>query len=96
MDSKMYEYCRLLVVLYLHSPDLMVKVMRYYARFIVVGLLLNRKKVVLELVDELTKHVDEYIKSLKPTDAQEWYLVLQEITTFLQVCIHNISYNNSH
>jgi hypothetical protein len=68
-------------------PDLMVKVMRYYARFIVVCLLLNRKRVVLELVEELTRHVDDYIKSLKPTDAQEWHLVLQEITTFLQADI---------
>ena len=96
-------------------PDLMVKAMRYYARYecvrgwggryvnhflslthpllislsfspryIVVCLLLARRRVVVELVDELTRHVEEYIKSLKPPDAHEWHVVLQEITSFLQ------------
>lgn len=47
-------------------------------------LLLGRRRVVVELVDELTRHVEEYIKSLKPPDAHEWHVVLQEITSFLQ------------
>ncbi len=38
----------------------------------------------IELVDELTRHVEEYIKMLKPPDAHEWQVVLQEITSFLQ------------
>jgi hypothetical protein len=46
--------------------------------------LLARRRVVVELVDELTRHVEEYIKSLKPPDAHEWHVVLQEITSFLQ------------
>lgn len=49
-----------------------------------VCLLLARRRVVVELVDELTRLVDEYIKSLKPPDAHEWHIVLQEITSFLQ------------
>jgi hypothetical protein len=65
-------------------PELMVKVMRYYARYIVVCLLLARRRVVVELVDELTRHVEDYIKTLKPPDAHEWHIVLQEITSFLQ------------
>eukprot|EP01132_Coremiostelium_polycephalum_P003070 gene3070-3839_t len=65
-------------------PDMMVKQLRYYARFIVVCLLLNRKKVVFELVEELFKHVSDYTKLNKPNDAQEWSLVLQEIFSFLQ------------
>lgn len=46
--------------------------------------MLGRRRVVVELVDELTRHVEEYIKSLKPPDAHEWHVVLQEITSFLQ------------
>ncbi|KYR01044.1 UPF0682 family protein [Tieghemostelium lacteum] len=65
-------------------PDMMVKQLRYYARFIVVCLLLNRKKVVFELVEELFKHVNDYAKIYKPQETQEWSLVLQEIFSFLQ------------
>ena len=64
----------------------MVKQLRYFARFIVVCLLLGRHTIVDELVSELTTLVEEYIM-LKPNDAQEWQLVVQEITLFLQVCI---------
>eukprot|EP01121_Diplochlamys_sp_Union-15-3_P001188 TRINITY_DN1104_c0_g1_i1.p1 TRINITY_DN1104_c0_g1~~TRINITY_DN1104_c0_g1_i1.p1 ORF type:complete len:427 (+),score=39.47 TRINITY_DN1104_c0_g1_i1:201-1481(+) len=62
----------------------MLKKLRYYARFIVVCLLLCRRKVVKELVASLAQLIKEYITILKPTDAQEWQLVLQEITLFLQ------------
>eukprot|EP01133_Synstelium_polycarpum_P009741 gene9741-11376_t len=65
-------------------PDMMVKQLRYYARFIVVCLLLNKKKVVFELVEELFKHVGDYNRIYKPSDAHEWTLVLQEIFSFLQ------------
>ena len=41
-------------------PDLMVKKLRYYARFIVVCLLLKKMKLVRDLVRELAKHIDEY------------------------------------
>ncbi|EGG25229.1 UPF0682 family protein [Cavenderia fasciculata] len=78
-------------------PDMMVKQLRYYARFIVVCLLLNRKKVVYELVEEFYKHVDEYTKQYKPSDANEWSIVLQEIFTFLQAeqCISITSDNTA-
>jgi len=66
------------------SPGLMVKKLRYYARFIVVCLLLNKTQVVENLVTELTQYVDIYVKNFHPTDAQEWQFVLQEITTFLK------------
>ncbi|EAL68180.1 UPF0682 family protein [Dictyostelium discoideum AX4] len=66
------------------TPDMMVKQLRYYARFIVVCLLLNKKKVVFDLIEELLKHVNDYTKIYKPSDAQEWSLVLQEIFSFLQ------------
>lgn len=67
------------------NPLLVVKKLRYYARFIVVCLLLNRRVLVVELVEELQNLVDEYIREFKPADAAAWRLVLQEITLFLQV-----------
>mmetsp|Transcript_127969 Transcript_127969/g.190641 ORF Transcript_127969/g.190641 Transcript_127969/m.190641 type:complete len:565 (+) Transcript_127969:22-1716(+) len=62
----------------------MVKKLRYYARFIVVCLLLNKRKLVESLVSELTQDVDSYIKTFRPNDTQEWQFVLQEITQFLE------------
>lgn len=41
-------------------PDLMVKKLRYYARFIVVCLLLKKMKLVRELIIELDKQIQEY------------------------------------
>ncbi|KAJ3035830.1 hypothetical protein HDV00_003365 [Rhizophlyctis rosea] len=66
------------------SPALMIKKLRYYARFIVVCLLLNRNDVIKKLMDELTALVDEYTKVFKPSDAAEWNVVLSEISTFLE------------
>ena len=62
----------------------MVKKLRYFARFLVVALLLNRHRVVKELVASLTRHVNEYMM-LKPPDAPDWQSAIQEITLFLQV-----------
>ncbi|CAF0939890.1 unnamed protein product [Didymodactylos carnosus] len=67
------------------KPDLMVKKLRYYARFIVVCLLLKKTKITRELVRELNRQVDEYVKSYDPDDRLEWQLVLNEITTFIDV-----------
>eukprot|EP01103_Thecamoeba_quadrilineata_P016025 TRINITY_DN523_c0_g1_i2.p1 TRINITY_DN523_c0_g1~~TRINITY_DN523_c0_g1_i2.p1 ORF type:complete len:308 (+),score=50.66 TRINITY_DN523_c0_g1_i2:1092-2015(+) len=71
-------------VLETKNASLMVKKLRFYARFIVVCLLLNKRVIVRELVDDLQKFVDDYIKTYRPTDTQEWQFVLQEITLFLQ------------
>lgn len=68
-----------------YSPLLVVKKLRYYARYIVVCLLLNRRSLVVELVEELQTIVDEYVREFKPADAAAWRLVLQEINLFLQV-----------
>ncbi|CAB4070388.1 Protein SCAI,Protein SCAI homolog [Lepeophtheirus salmonis] len=65
-------------------PDLMVKKLRYYARFIVVCLLLKKMKLVRDLVRELSKHVDEYTAAYEPDDQLEWSLVLQEIKSFIE------------
>lgn len=62
----------------------MIKKLRYYARFIVVGLLLLKKEKVTKLLSELTLLVEEYTKTFKPVDSMEWQMVLQEISTFLE------------
>ena len=61
----------------------MIKKLRYYARFIVVCLLLNRKDTGRLLLEELNGHVKDYNMVYKPADLQEWDLVLQEISVFL-------------
>lgn len=72
------------LILLFSSPALMIKKMRYYARFIVVSLLLNREEKIRMLVSELENLVDEYTKNFKPPDAKEWQVVLQEISTFME------------
>ena len=65
-------------------PDLMVKKLRYYARFIVVCLLLKKMKLVRDLVRELAKHIDEYTATYEPDDQLEWSLVQSEIKSFIE------------
>ncbi|KAJ8299935.1 hypothetical protein KUTeg_021454 [Tegillarca granosa] len=65
-------------------PDLMVKKLRYYARFIVVCLLLKKMKLVRDLVRELAKQIDDYTSTYEPEDQMEWNLVLGEIKSFIE------------
>ncbi|XP_041368658.1 protein SCAI-like [Gigantopelta aegis] len=65
-------------------PDLMVKKLRYYARFIVVCLLLKKMKLVRDLVRELAKQIDDYTSTYEPEDQLEWNLVLGEIKAFIE------------
>ena len=71
---KFLEFC---------SPNLAIKKLRYYARFIVVCLLLSKKDTSRLLMEELQGLVKDYQVTYKPSDAQEWEQVLQEISTFL-------------
>ncbi|KAF9400741.1 hypothetical protein BGX21_003591 [Mortierella sp. AD011] len=64
------------------SSALMIKKLRYYARFIVVSLLLNNRDIVSTLKDELAALVKGYIGVYKPPDAAEWQLVVQEVSSF--------------
>ncbi|XP_074603750.1 protein SCAI [Brevipalpus obovatus] len=64
--------------------DLMVKKLRYYARFIVVCLLLKKMKLVRDLVRELAKHIDDYTLTYDPDDPLEWSQVLNEIKSFIE------------
>ncbi|KAK9710050.1 hypothetical protein K7432_008683 [Basidiobolus ranarum] len=72
------------------NPALMIKKLRYYARFIVVCLLLNKRASVRKLLAELTVFVEDYAKTFKSSDSSEWQLVLQEISTFLEAEKHLI------
>ena len=62
----------------------MVKKLRYYARFIVVCMLLKKSKQVKELISELSRHIDDYVKIYDPEDQLEWQLVKNEINDFIQ------------
>ncbi|CAG0886669.1 unnamed protein product [Darwinula stevensoni] len=62
----------------------MVKKLRYYARFIVVCLLLKKVKMVRDLIRDLGKHIDDYTSTYEPEDQLEWSLVLGEIKAFLE------------
>lgn len=66
------------------KPDLMVKKLRYYARFIVVSLLLNKVDLVKELIQELHHYVEEYVNVYEADDDEEWRLVISEVTAFME------------
>ncbi|KAF9418564.1 hypothetical protein BGZ94_009661 [Podila epigama] len=64
------------------NSALMIKKLRYYARFTVVCLLLNNRDIIAALKEELTALVKEYITIYRLSDASDWQLVLQEVTSF--------------
>ncbi|ETE59713.1 Protein SCAI, partial [Ophiophagus hannah] len=63
-------------------PELVVKKLRYYARFIVVCLLLNKMVVVKDL--ELSDEIEDYTHRFNTEDQVEWNLVLQEVAAFIE------------
>ncbi|KPP76316.1 hypothetical protein Z043_104343 [Scleropages formosus] len=65
-------------------PELVVKKLRYYARFIVVCLLLNKMDLVKVLVKELTDEIEDYTQRFNTEDQLEWNLVLQEVAAFVE------------
>lgn len=67
-----------------HSAPLMIKKLRYYARFVVVCLLLDRRDYVQELLEELRREVRNYDKKFSPPDSSEWHLVVSELAEFLK------------
>ncbi|XP_068732989.1 protein SCAI-like [Montipora capricornis] len=66
------------------KSDLMVKKLRYYARFIVVCLLLNKVDLVKELIQELHHYLEEYVSVYEADDDEEWRLVISEVTAFME------------
>ncbi|XP_058632162.1 protein SCAI isoform X3 [Onychostoma macrolepis] len=67
-----------------HRPELVVKKLRYYARFIVVCLLLNKMDLVKVLVKELSEEIEDYTQRFNTEDQLEWNLVLQEVAAFVE------------
>lgn len=62
----------------------MVKKLRYYARYIVVCLLLKKVTLVRELIKELDRQIIEYGNTYEPDDQAEWNIVVDEVKAFLQ------------
>ncbi|TXG66520.1 hypothetical protein EZV62_007795 [Acer yangbiense] len=69
--------------LYQHL-NLANKQLRFLARFLMVCLVLNRREVVHQLVNQLKLLVDECKRTFQETDFKEWKLVVQEIVRFLK------------
>ncbi|XP_061589207.1 LOW QUALITY PROTEIN: protein SCAI [Cololabis saira] len=65
-------------------PELVVKKLRYYARYIVVCLLLNKMELVKVLVKELSEEIEDYTQRFNTEDQLEWNLVLQEVAAFVE------------
>ncbi|XP_045542154.1 protein SCAI [Papilio machaon] len=63
--------------------ELMVKKLRYYARFIVVCLLLKKLALVRDLIKELDKQIIEYGATYDPEDQIEWTFVMDEVKAFI-------------
>ncbi|KAG5009717.1 hypothetical protein JHK87_018232 [Glycine soja] len=60
------------------------KQLRFLARFIMVCLVLNRREMVQQLVNQLKVLVDECKRTFQESDFKEWKLVVQEIVRFLK------------
>lgn len=67
-----------------NSAPLMIKKLRYYARFVVVCLLLDNRDYVADLLDELQREVRQYDERFSPPDSSEWHVVVQELEEFLK------------
>ncbi|TWW66811.1 Protein SCAI [Takifugu flavidus] len=67
-----------------NRPELVVKKLRYYARYIVVCLLLNKMDLVKVLVKELSEEIEDYTQRFNTEDQLEWNLVLQEVASFVE------------
>ncbi|KAL4599231.1 hypothetical protein ACB092_11G113000 [Castanea dentata] len=60
------------------------KQLRFLARFLMVCLVLNRREMVHQLVNQLRMLVDECKRTFQETDFKEWKLVVQEIVRLLK------------
>ncbi|PIN15873.1 hypothetical protein CDL12_11478 [Handroanthus impetiginosus] len=65
--------------------NLASKQMRFLSRFLTVCLVLNRREMVYQLVNQLKMLLDECKRTFQETDFKEWKLVIQEIVKFLKV-----------
>ncbi|KAJ2822439.1 hypothetical protein IWW50_004213 [Coemansia erecta] len=69
------------------NSALMIKKLRYYARFIVVCLQMNNTGMMLQLLEEVKSLIEVYSTTFNPVDKMEWALVVKEMALFMQaVC----------
>lgn len=68
-----------------NAPATSSKQLRYCARFIMVCLLLGKREEVWQLLQELQALQSSYSMAFRLPDAQEWRLMADEITSFMQV-----------
>ncbi|KAK8709977.1 hypothetical protein V6N13_145322 [Hibiscus sabdariffa] len=61
------------------------KELRFYARFLLVSLILNRTEMVKVVVEELRALVDDCKANFRETNFKEWRLVVQEILCFINI-----------
>ncbi|KAH9664503.1 RGS domain-containing protein [Citrus sinensis] len=61
------------------------KELRFYARFLLVSLILNRTEMVKFLVDRFRDLVDDCNANFRETNFKEWKIVVQEIVRFTKV-----------
>lgn len=66
------------------DPNLANKQLRFLARFLMVCLVLHRREIVHQLVNQLKMLVDECKRTFQDTDFKEWKLVVQEVVRFLK------------
>ncbi|KAL1546570.1 protein SCAI isoform X1 [Salvia divinorum] len=60
------------------------KQLRFFARFLTVCLVSNRREMVYQLVNQLKMLLDECRRTFQETDFKEWKIVIQEIMKFLK------------
>ncbi len=63
------------------------RLLRYYARFIMVCLLQEHFDKVSSVSADLHKWVQHYVSNLAPSDAQDWLAVVRELRTFCHACL---------
>ncbi|KAJ2374129.1 hypothetical protein IW150_003276, partial [Coemansia sp. RSA 2607] len=69
------------------NSALMIKKLRYYARFIVVCLQMNNQGMMMQLLEEVKSLIEVYAVTFNPVDKMEWSLVVKEMSIFMQaVC----------
>ncbi|KAL4351397.1 hypothetical protein GQ457_06G043650 [Hibiscus cannabinus] len=61
------------------------KELRFYARFLLVSLILNRTEMVKIVVEKLRALVDDCKANFRETNFKEWRLVVQEILCFINI-----------
>ncbi|KAJ2642706.1 hypothetical protein GGF44_001520 [Coemansia sp. RSA 1694] len=77
------------------NSALMIKKLRYYARFIVVCLQLSNAPMMLQLLEEVKALIHIYSTTFNPVDKVEWSLVVKEMAMFMQAVCSPVPSNDS-